>query len=223
MNKLFILGDSTAARKEEAARPETGWGEAFGKYLRPGWRLDNRAINGRSTRDTISRGEFAAMLSEASSGDIALLQFGHNDEKLDDPARGARAWHEYKVNLIYMANALMEKGVRVIFLTSIARRSFAEGELLDTHGDWPAAMKAAAAECGIDCIDMTIPTMIGIMMKGEEASKEYFMNFASGIYPNYPDGDTDNTHLRPEGAEWVAGMVYRKLRELDKKVEALVL
>ena len=222
LNRLVILGDSTASIKRDSARPETGWGEAFSKYLKPGWLLDNRAINGRSTKDVISRGEFGAALDSVTAGDIVLMQYGHNDEKLADPDRGAPAWHEYAVNLVYMAGKFKEKGARVIFLTSIARRNFIDGSLQDTHGDWPAAMKYAASLSGVDCIDMTIPTMVGIVEKGEEESKAYFMNFPANLYDNYPDGKDDNTHLRPEGAEWVAKMVYDKLSMLDNKPECLI-
>ena len=222
MNRLIILGDSTAAQKPESARPETGWGEVFGKYLKPGWLLDNRAINGRSTKDVIARGEFAEALTAAASGDIVLIQYGHNDEKLEDPFRGARAWHEYTVNLMYMAEKLKAKGARVIFITSIARRCFDNGLLQDTHGDWPSAMKYAGEKSGIDCIDMTIPTMIGIMKEGEEVSRNYFMNFPSGIYDNYPEGKEDNTHLRPEGAEWVASLIYESLCALPDKPDAFI-
>ena len=83
-------------------------------------------------------------------------------------------------------------------------------------------MKYAASIAGVDCVDMTIPTMLGIVEKGEETSKEYFMNFAPGLYENYPEGDEDNTHLRPAGAEWVASIVYEKLSALPEKPEALI-
>ena len=214
MNTVYILGDSTAAMKEDSARPETGWGEAFGKYLKPGWKLDNRAINGRSTKDYISKGYFDDVLGCVESGDIVLIQFGHNDEKLDDKERGARAWHEYIVNLVYMSGRLKEIGAHPVFITSIARRNFQNSILTDTHGDWPAAMKAAAETAGVPCIDMTIPTMVMIASAGEEASRVFFMNFDRNLYDNYPNGDDDNTHLRPEGAEMIARMIAEKLQSL---------
>ena len=221
MNRVFISGDSTAAAKEESARPETGWGEAFGKYLRPGWVLDNRAINGRSTKDAISSGGFRALLSDAAQGDLVLIQYGHNDEKLCDKARGTSPWHEFITNLVYMAEKLRAKGVSVIFLTPIARRRFVSGKAVDTHGDWPAAMKAAADRAGVPCIDLTIPTMVDLMAAGEEGSRKYYMNFDGGVYPCYPEGCIDDTHLRPEGAEWIARMVYDKLSALPERPEAL--
>ena len=123
MPRLFLLGDSTCAIKTASARPETGWGEVFWKYLKPGWILDNRAINGRSTREILENGEFNKALEDAVSGDAVIIQFGHNDEKVKE-GRGADAWHAYRVNLIYMAEEFRKKGVRAIFMTSIARRRF---------------------------------------------------------------------------------------------------
>ena len=215
MNTVFILGDSTATVKEESARPETGWGEAFRKYLKPGWRLDNRAVNGRSTKDVIARGEFQAVRDSITSGDLVLIQYGHNDEKLDDAERGAPAWQEYIANLIYMAECVKEKGGRPVFITPIARRKFIDGRLSDTHGDWPAAMKYAAATAGIPCIDMTIPTMVDIAAMGDECSKKMFMNFGPGIYGNYPDGNQDDTHLSVEGAAWVARLISEHLSPIE--------
>ena len=39
------------------------------------------------------------------------------------------------------------------------------------------------------------------------------MNFGPGLYPNYPNGKEDNTHLRPEGAELIANMIYKACKE----------
>ena len=99
MHTVFIFGDSTAAPKKDFTRPETGWGEKFSGYLKAGYQLDNRAINGRSTKDAISRGEFSDALLSAKAGDIALIQYGHNDEKLEDESRGTRPWLEFVDNL----------------------------------------------------------------------------------------------------------------------------
>ena len=57
------------------------------------------------------------------------------------------------------------------------------------------------------------------MKKGEEESKEYFMHFGPGLYENYPEGDEDDTHLRPEGAEWISSLLYKALSSLSDKPE----
>ena len=214
MNRLFLFGDSTCAAKSDSARPETGWGESFSAYLSDGWTVDNRAKNGLSSRSAILSGIFSSALLEAEAGDAAIIQFGHNDSKPDEE-RHADPWTGYIADLVYMASLLKKKGVAVYFATSIARRRFRNGIIIDTHGDYPAAMKAAGYQAGVPVIDLTVPLMVELQRLGEEESLKYFMNFPGGIYGNYPDGKEDNTHLRPAGAAWVASLVAEKLSELD--------
>lgn len=210
MPKLFIFGDSTAAPKDDSARPETGWGECFSIYLSPSWTLENRAVNGRSTRQVLLNGEFFKALSAAEKGDAALIQYGHNESKIDEE-RHTEPWTSFRDNLTYMANSLRNKGVSVFFLTPIARRSFVDGKIMDTHGDYPKAMIETAEELKIPYVDMTAITMDFLQREGDERSKEYFMNFPAGLYQNYPDGDLDNTHLRPLGAQKIALFVKEGL------------
>ena len=214
MSRIMLLGDSTCAAKSPDARPETGWGEMLPRFVYDGWTVDNRAINGLATKDMIARGLFQEALDNLSPGDIVLIQFGHNDSKADDPARYSAPWTGYIVNLAYMAGKIMEKGARPVIITSIARRRFHEGLVIDTHGDYPAAAKAAANQAGCPCIDMTLATMVGLQMMGDEGSKECFMHFDAGLYPNYPEGDADDTHLRPEGARWVASLIAGQLSSM---------
>ena len=109
MNRVFILGDSTAAPKEEAARPETGWGECFSPFLDSSWVLENRAVNGRSTKLALSNGDFFNALASCCEGDAALIQYGHNESKPDEE-RHTEPWTSFKDNLTYMANAFRKKG-----------------------------------------------------------------------------------------------------------------
>ena len=41
-----------------------------------------------------------------------------------------------------------------------------------------------------------------------------YTSFAPGLYPNYPEGKTDNTHLRNPGAVAFAGLVAKGLQTL---------
>lgn len=214
MPRIMLLGDSTCAPKRPDARPETGWGEMLPRFVREGWTVDNRAINGLATKDMIARGILQEALDCISAGDIVLVQFGHNDSKAEDSSRYSAPWSEYIVNLVYIAGRIMARGAYPAIITPIARRRFSEGLIIDTHGDYPAAAKAAAHQSGCPCIDMTIPTMVALQAMGEEASKECFMHFDAGLYPDYPDGDEDDTHLRPRGAEWVASLIADRLNPL---------
>ncbi len=213
MNRLILLGDSTCAIKTPEARPETGWGEKIYLFMKPEWSVLNYAKNGRSTRSCLKEGIFREALMNAEEGDWAVIQFGHNDQKTDE--RGTDAFTTYIANLKYMASSLMEKGVKVIFITSVPRHRFVDGKIVDTHKDYIAAMKAAGHQLSVPVLDITIPLMIDEAMMGEEESRKYYMNFGPGIYPNYPDGKEDNTHLRPEGAKWVASEIASQMKKLD--------
>lgn len=212
MPKLFLLGDSTCAIKESTARPETGWGECFSKYLNPSFELCNMAKNGRSTEMIIHEGIFFNCFNECSSGDYVIIQFGHNETK-KEIYRRTYSNTTYKLNLRWFIDNFKKKGVNVILISSIARRRFVDGVCVNTHEDYPQAMKAVADQEGITFIEMSERTREYLTSIGEDESLKYFMNFAPGIYPNYPEGRDDNTHLRPEGAELIASMIYEECKK----------
>src|SRR4051794_12131736 len=85
---IFLAGDSTMAMKQPDKRPETGWGEMFGQHFRDGTvTIDNRAMNGRSTKTFISEGRWQAINDDLKPGDYVFIQFGHNDESKDKGER----------------------------------------------------------------------------------------------------------------------------------------
>ena len=43
------------------------------------------------------------------------------------------------------------------------------------------------------------------------------MNFDAGLYPNFPEGREDNTHLRPEGAFLYASIIVDELKNIIEK------
>lgn len=212
MKNLILLGDSTCAVKERSARPETGWGEEFYPYVNPDWNLLNFAKNGRSTLSCLKEGIFYEALTEAESGDAVIIEFGHNDEKTDE--RGTDPFTTYIADLKYMASAFMKKGCSVYFITSVPRHRFEGSRPVDTHKDYIAAMKCAGHQLSVPVIDITLPLMMDLAVLGEEESRKYYMHFDGGIYPNFPEGKEDDTHLRPEGAKWVAEEIYHSLKEL---------
>lgn len=214
MKKLILLGDSTCALKDRDKKPETGWGEAFFPFLKEDWMIYNYAKNGYSTKSCLNSGIFSSALLSSNEGDAAIIQFGHNDEKSDD--RGTKPWTEFIANICYMITRLEEKSVSVYLATSVPRRCFIDGILEDTHKDYIAATKAASYQKNVPLLDVHTRALIDLAAIGEEESKKYYMNFAPSIYSNYPEGKLDNTHLRPEGALWIAKIVYSELKKLEK-------
>src|SRR5687768_1888483 len=85
---IFLAGDSTMAAKLPEKRPETGWGEMLGKHFKDGTVvIENRAMNGRSTKTFISEGRWQAIVSQIKKGDLVFIQFGHNDSSKDKGER----------------------------------------------------------------------------------------------------------------------------------------
>ena len=78
----------------------------------------------------------------------------------------------------------------------------------------PDAVRQFAAREALPLIDLTAASAQLVQQLGEPASRELYMVFAPGLYPNYPDGKTDNTHLRNPGAVAFAGLVAKGLQTL---------
>ena len=85
---VYLAGDSTAAQKTFDRRPETGWGE----YLQIQFdaikvRIEDDALNGRSTKSFVDEGHWQDIVTKLRKGDYVFIEFGHNDEKKEDPKR----------------------------------------------------------------------------------------------------------------------------------------
>jgi DNA sulfur modification protein DndE len=87
---IYLAGDSTMAQKTSDKRPETGWGEYLQiQFDEAKIRIENHALNGRSTKSFIDEGLWQAIVSKLQKGDYVFIEFGHNDEKKEDPKRAA--------------------------------------------------------------------------------------------------------------------------------------
>lgn len=218
---VYIIGDSTAANKEQKAYPETGWGMAIGAFFNADVQIDNRAVNGRSTKSFLNEKRWDAVLTGLKAGDYVLIQFGHNDEKTDRPEVGT-SLSEYKTNLIRYVNDSRFKKAHPILLTPIMRRSFTDGRFTDTHGAYPAVVRQVADSLNVPLIDMHRKTEALLVNLGELTSVKLFNHVDSG-HVNYPKGKKDNTHLSPQGAKVIASLVAAGIRESKSGLERYLL
>ena len=83
---IYIIGDSTAANKQPKAYPETGWGMELQSFFKNSVVVDNRALNGRSTKSFLNENQWQPIIEKLQPGDYVFIEFGHNDEKIDKPA-----------------------------------------------------------------------------------------------------------------------------------------
>lgn len=210
---IFLAGDSTMAAKATDKRPETGWGEMLEQNFKPGTvKVDNRAMNGRSTTSFIAEGRWKALIDSVRKGDFVFIQFGHNDQKKDKPAIYAGP-EAYKANLAGFVKDVRAKGATPILMTSIARRRFQNGKVVQTHGEYPELVKAVAKEHRVVLIDMERKSDAILARDGEEGTKKLYLHLKPGEHANYPNGVEDNTHLSPYGAEVVAEFAMDGIKE----------
>ena len=218
---IHWIGDSTVQYNDITTWPQCGMGQALHLYLRPEVQVANYARNGRST--VSFRAEGLWQPARLAAGDLLLIQFGHNDEKLEDPARGAGP-DQYAANLLAYADEAVQAGALPVIVTPLTRRQFdPDGSLKPTHGAYPAAARAAAAARGLPCIDLTRASRQLVQALGEEKSRALYMVLLAGAYPTHPDGLTDNTHLRYPGAAAFAGLVAAGLWRLGGPYRAVCL
>jgi lysophospholipase L1-like esterase len=86
--------------------------------------------------------------------------------------------------------------------------------LVDTHGEYPNAVRQAATEFKVPLLDLQLRTKFLVSELGPERSKSLFLYAPPGTYANRPAGVQDDTHLNPEGAAAVARMAIEGMKAL---------
>ena len=219
---IHMMGDSTMANKDTTGgNPERGWGMVLGDYFKDNVTVMNYAKNGRSSKSFIDEGLWDSVKVHTMPGDYIMIQFGHNDEKINSPQRYTAPWGEYQDNLRLFIKTAREMGATPVLLTPVARRAFTDGVLDEhTHGEYPAAMRAVAEETGTVLIDMEKATLDWIRAAGDSASRPYFMWVEPGTVKAIPDGRQDNTHSTEIGArrncEIVCDSIKAEMPDLAK-------
>jgi pectinesterase len=212
--QVFLIGDSTMADKPLEDNPERGWGQLLPMFFDESVVVRNHAMNGRSTKSFIDEGRWEAVLNALRVGDWVFIQFGHNDEKKEDPTRYAAPQDGYRKNLMRFVAETRSRGAHPVLLTPVMRRRFDEkGKFFDTHGEYPEVVRALAQELNVPLIDLHKSTQILIERHGAEGSKKLFLWIRPGEYRSLPDGKQDDTHFSESGAREVAALAVAEIRE----------
>jgi lysophospholipase L1-like esterase len=166
------------------------------------------ALNGRSSKSFIDEGAWTRALAEHD--DYYLIQFGHNDQK-SDPARHTDADGSFQTYLKrYCADVRAIGGIPVL-VTSLSRRTFKDGKVVEDLNDYAAATRKVGAELGITVIDLNaISTAMLDKMTQEQADQ-----FDALQHPDAKAENTqptlDRTHLNPHGQEVFGRIVADQL------------
>ena len=221
---IYLIGDSTMANKKNPEEnPEHGWGQVLPEFFNDKISIDNRAVNGRSTKSFIDEGRWDSILKTLKKDDYVFIQFGHNDQKVKDPKRYTNPHTSYRNNLVKFVLEAREKGAIPVLFSSIVRRSFNEyGTLEDTHGVYPLEVRLVAQDYKVPFIDLQYLTEKLEISYGVEDSKKLHLHFEAGEHAFYPEGKHDNTHLSKFGAIKVAEMATRELKSKVYSLQLLI-
>lgn len=216
---LYLIGDSTMSdKKDPEQNPEHGWGQMLPELMTSEINIENHAVNGRSTRSFIEEGRWKEVLDKLQPGDYVFIQFGHNDQKVNDSLRYTNPFTQYRYNLERFVKDTREKGATPVLFSSIVRRNFNEnGVLVDTHGEYPLVTRMVAKDLEVPFIDLQWLTEKLEMKYGPEKSKDLHLHIAPGENKYEPEGVEDDTHLSRKGATLVAGLALQEFarQELD--------
>ncbi|MGC4092818.1 MAG: rhamnogalacturonan acetylesterase [Polyangiaceae bacterium] len=196
---LHIAGDSTAA-VFPADDPRVGWAAVLQQFFGDGVVVNDKALSGRSTKSYIDEGAWVGLESQIKQGDYLFIEFGHNDEKIEDPTRFTDATTTYRDNLRIFIDGARAKGGYPVLMTPIARRKFSGTKVPSSHALYPQAVKIVGAEKGVPVIDMEAKTTVWLEALGVDASLPMF-------------APADNTHLSAMGAPEVARLAVDGIRE----------
>jgi lysophospholipase L1-like esterase len=202
-----------ADKPTEPPNPERGWGQLFPQLFKEPARIVNHAVNGRSSKSFRDEGRWDNLLAQLTAGDFVLIEFGHNDEKKEDPKRYAAPNTDFKENLHRFIGEVRAKGATPLLATPINRRKFdQQGHLVETHGAYPDAIRAVAKEENVSLIDLHRLSRPLLENLGPEESKKLFVWVKPGEYARYPSGRQDDTHFNESGARQIAQLVATEIR-----------
>lgn len=234
---IFMIGDSTMANKPlDKQNQERGWGQMLPLYFEGAVKIDNHAVNGRSSKSFRDEGRWDAVMEKIRPGDYVIIQFGHNDEKIKSKDRYSEPGTTFDANLRGYVNDTRAKGGIPILMNSIVRRNFpaaptmsedrddnppvgptkdTEGGyiLVDTHGAYLDSPRNVAEETGTVFIDMNKLTHKLVQEMGPTLSRNLFMWIPAGQYEFCPKGKSDNTHLNVLGGIVVSRLAADALAE----------
>jgi lysophospholipase L1-like esterase len=210
---IWLIGDSTMSIKETKAYPETGWGMPFAFFWDSTVKVDNRAMNGRSTRTFMEEKRWDPVVHDLQEGDYVLIQFGHNDEV---PSKKSYVPEkDFKANLEKYIADTRSKKANPVLITPVARRKFdSTGHIQETHAVYAQIVRDVARENNVPLIDLSAISKSLYQKLGPEDSKYLFNYLVPYEHPNYPEGKQDDTHFSELGARKIAEIVLQEIKNL---------
>jgi lysophospholipase L1-like esterase len=192
--RIVLVGDSTVNNGG-------GWGPGFCALMTPNVECVNLARNGRSSKSYYDEGVWQTAL--AQHGDYILIQFGHNDMPGKGPERETDPDTTYAANMRRYIEQARAAGAIPVIVTSLSRRTYRDGKLVQDLTAYASAAKRVASEEDVPVIDLNAAsTKLLETMTQEQADK-----FDAETHPDAASKGPDRTHLNPTGSAVFGRMV----------------
>jgi lysophospholipase L1-like esterase len=197
---VFLAGDSTVT--DQRFEPAASWGQMLPRFFKPDIAVANHAESGETLKAFLVERRLDKILSRLKPGDWLLIQFGHNDQKIQWPQTYAEAATTYRDYLKVYIGEARRRGAKPVLVTSMHRRKFdAAGKVVNTLGDYPEAVRAVGRETGVPVIDLNASSAAFYEALGPDQAWKAFN-----------DGGKDATHHNNYGAYVLAQCVVAGIR-----------
>lgn len=195
---IFLCGDSTVVDQDN--EPWASWGQMFPWFWNTNVAIANYAESGERTDTFIGAGRLNKILSVLKPGDYVFVEFGHNDQKINNRPGGG-AYYYFATQLKTFIDQVGAKGGNVVLVSPTHRRNFDNnGKIVESHLDYPEAMEWVAKREGVPFIDLHKMSAAFYEALGPEESKTAFVHYKAGSFPGMPADVADNTHFNHYGA-----------------------
>jgi lysophospholipase L1-like esterase len=199
---IFLLGDSTVC--DQPREPYSSWGQMLTRFFKPEVVIANHSESGETFRDSQNRGRLDKILSLMKPGDYLIMQFGHNDMK--ERGEGIGPFTSFKSSIKHFVAETRKAGGIPVLVTPMQRRNFDEhGKVVNSHGDYPEAVRQAAKEDNVPLIDLHAMSTALYEALGPEGSVALF---------SVPE---DHTHHNNYGSYQLAKCIVQGI--IDNKLD----
>jgi lysophospholipase L1-like esterase len=212
---IFVASDSTAAAYTQYQYPLTGWGDRLANFLTSDVVVDDQAKAGRSAKSFLEEGGLDTIMNRIQPGDYLFVMSAINDNAKDTPRHTDPAT-TYKAYLRLYVNAARSVGATPVFVTSQTKRTYdLWGRFYNSVGAYPQAMHELGAELNVPVIDLNQMSIDFFTQVGPPATRDMFMYFDPGVWPNWPNGDADYIHFQDRGATALARLITTAIQQMN--------
>ncbi len=203
ISRIFLCGDSTVTDHASELPYHPGacyaaWGQDMAAFLEGSFAVENQAHCGLTTEAFRQEGHFDIVKRWIRKGDMAVFQFGHNDQKLPH----LLADQAYPDNLRRFVEEIRQTGAAPVLVTPLGRNIWSrDGRYLDLLKEHAQAVGQVAEKEQVPWIDLHGFSVDFICKKGMERARGYF-------HPG------DYTHTNEYGACVFGEYMAERLAEL---------